>query len=83
MLWSSRTLPNRYKRLQAAFESLKEGDDLRVLQAKRDVDQEMEAEKWARVALAVEKRGGAKYAPEFVKREFDRLNAASGGHLGH
>jgi len=57
----SSTLPNRYNRLKTNFTVIKEEDNGKMLEAKKNVEEAFEKGKWAMIATAMEKLGGDSY----------------------
>lgn len=55
------TLPNRYQRLKDNFVVVREEDNVRIIEAKKQVDAEFEVERWERVAQVVANNGGDTY----------------------
>jgi len=55
------TLPNRYTRMKDNFAVVRDEDKALLLVAKKEVEEEFEAEKWNRIARAVEAKGGVLY----------------------
>ena len=50
-----------------------------LLQAKKDIEEKMEAEKWQRVADAIEEKTGNKYPSSAVQKKFKEVNKGGNG----
>lgn len=50
-----------------------------LLQAKKDIEEKMEAEKWQRVADAIEEKTGNKYPSSAVQKKFKEVNKGGSG----
>ena len=50
-----------------------------LLQAKKNIEEKMEAEKWQRVADAIEEKTGNKYPSSAVQKKFKEVNKGGNG----
>lgn len=50
-----------------------------LVQAKKDIEEKMEAEKWQRVADAIEEKTGNKYPSSAVQKKFKEVNKGGNG----
>ncbi|EME85677.1 uncharacterized protein MYCFIDRAFT_122067, partial [Pseudocercospora fijiensis CIRAD86] len=67
------TLPNRYARIKSNLTVIEEGDNERLLQAKRQVEDTFDATKWELIANLVEEKGGQRYMGLVLKRQYKKL----------
>lgn len=44
-----------------------------MLQAKKEIEDRMEQEKWQRIAEVIEAKGGSKYPPATLQKRFKQL----------
>jgi len=58
---SNSMLSNRYSRMKMNFSMIKEEDHVLLFEAKKRIDAELEAERWARVAADMVSNGGGSY----------------------
>ncbi|KXS95417.1 hypothetical protein AC578_6765 [Pseudocercospora eumusae] len=72
------TLPNRYARIKSNLTVIEEGDNERLLQAKRQVEDTFDATKWELIANIVEEKGGQRYLGIVLKRQFKKLMVSVG-----
>ncbi|CAK3977487.1 Hypothetical predicted protein [Lecanosticta acicola] len=67
------TLPNRYARLKESFTVIREEDHARLLEAKREVEESFENQKWDLVARVVQEKGGDGYAGVVLQRGYKKM----------
>ncbi|KXT08971.1 hypothetical protein AC579_4030 [Pseudocercospora musae] len=72
------TLPNRYARIKSNLTIIEEGDNERLLQAKRQVEDTFDATKWELIANIVEEKGGQRYLGLVLKRQYKKLMVSVG-----
>lgn len=76
------TLPNRYSRLKAAYVVIPEEEYAGLLEAKQEVDGEIERERWGRVAERMVEKGGGRWSGEEVRVQWGRLMVWDGEGRG-
>lgn len=64
------TLPNRYARLKANIEAVKEDDKPKLFEAKKTVEERFEREKWNQIAAAMKELGTDDYTVSNPLRSF-------------
>ncbi|KAJ9636683.1 hypothetical protein H2201_008371 [Coniosporium apollinis] len=67
------TLPNRYARLKANIEAVKEDDKPKLFEAKEAVEERFEREKWNQIAAAMKELGTDDYTGAFLQKQFKKL----------
>ncbi|KAI5368264.1 hypothetical protein Slin15195_G033970 [Septoria linicola] len=74
------TLPNRYTRLKMNFAMLNEEDNAILLQAKREIEDSFQAQKWSLVATKLLANGGSDYTscPIILQRQWKKLMLGGG-----
>ncbi|KAI5303294.1 hypothetical protein KEM56_007702 [Ascosphaera pollenicola] len=60
----------RYKRMKTIFAVVDEADIPQLVDIKKEVEAQMETEKWSRIAGVLESRGGARYDAAVVQKLF-------------
>ncbi|EON69212.1 hypothetical protein W97_08471 [Coniosporium apollinis CBS 100218] len=70
------TLPNRYARLKANIEAVKEDDKPKLFEAKKTVEERFEREKWNQIAAAMKELGTDDYTGAFLQKQFKKLQDA-------
>ncbi|KAL2014466.1 hypothetical protein VTN00DRAFT_1991 [Thermoascus crustaceus] len=68
------TLSGRYGRIKANLVQFKEGDEANMLEAKKEIEEKFESEKWHKIAEAVEAKSGNKYPPAAVQKKLKELS---------
>lgn len=68
------TLSTRYIRMKANFTVFEEDDRERLLEAKKEIEEKFESEKWAKIAAAIEEKGGKKYPPAVCQKKFKEFS---------
>ncbi|KKA23717.1 hypothetical protein T310_2257 [Rasamsonia emersonii CBS 393.64] len=71
---ASGTLCKRYSRLRANLAVFKDEDVERLLQAKKEIEEKFEAEKWTKIAAAIVAKGGDQYPPASCLKKFKELS---------
>ncbi|KAF2213196.1 hypothetical protein CERZMDRAFT_105900 [Cercospora zeae-maydis SCOH1-5] len=74
------TLPNRYTRLKTNFAVLLEEDNAILIQAKREIEDSFQAQKWSLVANVLHSKGGSDYTscPVVLQRQWKKLMVNAG-----
>ncbi|PPJ55105.1 hypothetical protein CBER1_01519 [Cercospora berteroae] len=77
------TLPNRYTRLKTNFAVLNEEDKGILIQAKREIEDSFQAQKWSLVANVLHSKGGSDYTscPVILQRQWKKLMLAGGATM--
>lgn len=75
---SKSTLPNRYSRLKMNFVVIDEKDNLKIVEAHREINDAFEATKWQKVAELVKSKGGAEYT---VRRPCSHVSYTSANDI--
>lgn len=73
------TLPNRYARLKSNFTVIREEDHAKLLEAKREVEESFENQKWDLVARVVKEKGGETYAGVVLQRGYKKMMMSGQG----
>ncbi|KAL1851577.1 hypothetical protein Plec18170_006396 [Paecilomyces lecythidis] len=71
------TLSNRYIRLKANFVAWTAEEEASLLEAKKEVEEKIEQEKWHRIADAIEIKSGSKFPAAAVQKKFKELSKRS------
>ncbi|GAD94507.1 conserved hypothetical protein [Paecilomyces variotii No. 5] len=71
------TLAVRYTRLKANFFTWTAQDEANLLEAKKEVEEKIEQEKWHRIADAIETKNGSKFPAAAVQKKFKELSKRS------
>ncbi|KAM3423569.1 hypothetical protein BST61_g995 [Cercospora zeina] len=74
------TLPNRYTRLKTNFAVLNEEEHAILIQAKREIEDSFQAQKWSLVANLLHSKGGSDYTscPVILQRQWKKLMVSHG-----
>ncbi|GAB7332405.1 hypothetical protein MBLNU13_g04216t2 [Cladosporium sp. NU13] len=72
------TLPNRYERLKDNFSIIKAEDRPKLLQAKDEVEAEMNKLKWKLIADKIKQKGGGVYSPNHIQRQYKKMMVREG-----
>ncbi|KAK2865229.1 hypothetical protein FQN49_003778 [Arthroderma sp. PD_2] len=67
------TLSGRYQRIKANFTVFTAEDEATLMQAKKDIEDKFENEKWIRISDAIENSGGKRYPAAALLKKFKEL----------
>lgn len=68
------TLSTRYIRMKANFVVFEDDDRERLLEAMKEIEEKFEIEKWAKIAAAIEEKGGKRYPPAVCQKKFKEFS---------
>ncbi|PYI09884.1 hypothetical protein BO78DRAFT_404759 [Aspergillus sclerotiicarbonarius CBS 121057] len=73
------TLRMRYTTMKSNFVEMDGEDEVRMLRAKKEVEDKFEGDKWRLIADAVESAGGKKYPAGALQKRFKEVSKRDGG----